>query len=198
MNREEICQKLISFVTKIEEIENALSEINPCVQNNFHLCFTRCFYKVKLGDTEDFSLNIESVLDFLQDELNTGHWSDIPINVRQAFSAASFLKTLFYLQYSTKTLESCLTYLDMGLLLGAPLNENSELLTSSATFLSEQIEILPLNFLEHNEKKRKRGSYSDKFGTLNFSNINTVTCPSLETFNNMYFKAKVPVKLKGS
>ncbi|CAH0546362.1 unnamed protein product [Brassicogethes aeneus] len=144
---------------------------------------------------------IDSVVDYLHDELNTGHWSDVPINVRRCFSVASFAKMLIMLQtaseFSLELLQKALKCIDLGLLLGAPLNENSDLLTDIAKYLSCKISELNNSVIVFNTVKRlKLDEDLIIYNNLNAKEINYEECPSMELFDKIYFKAKIPVKLK--
>lgn len=157
---------------------------------------------------------INSVLDYLHEELNTGrlvvflkkiklklflgHWSAVPIEARQNFTIASYLKSLCLLHTRTSTdlLKQCLKAVDMGLLLGAPLEENPQLLCDAASILRQQlqnecIELPPFT------TKRKIEDFQDSFNTLKGVGVGELEVPSVETFNRNFFIPQIPVKLKG-
>jgi len=149
---------------------------------------------------------ITSVLDYLHDKLNTGHWSDIPIETRQNFAKASFVKALLLIRLSesvsAETLLECLKCLDMGLLLGAPLGGSPEPLSEAAKFIRMQINSRALHnedipIATQNKRKFKDDIVKSNFQNLLGKSVDEVELPSIETFNKCYFTPQIPVKLKG-
>ncbi|CAH1113358.1 unnamed protein product [Psylliodes chrysocephalus] len=149
-------------------------------------------------------LEIESILDFLNDELNTGHWSEVPIQTRRYFTTASFAKCLITLknsqEYNEELLKKCLKCVDLGLLLGAPLEHNLELLTSSAKYLrkvlNKLIESIENKSNTENNASKRGIEVPKEFLNLPGKNVDSIECPSLEFFNKTYFVPQIPVKLK--
>ncbi|XP_044270825.1 bifunctional peptidase and arginyl-hydroxylase JMJD5 [Tribolium madens] len=179
--------ELLSFVSDLGELSGCTNGLNASIDKTFKSCFK----------TLDSKLAVESVLDQLHDELNTGHWSETPLTIRRAFSAASFVKTIILLKNSEITddlLRQCLKTVDLGLLLGAPLQINCDLLTKCATFLSKKLvnEKKSIKI----EKRKHEEFYFKDLDQIKGVNIETVVCPSLETFNKMYFAPRKPVKLQ--
>ena len=83
-----IIDTLLNLVEDKIEIENAVVNINCQIVKTYRECCESIFENVKLDDL----LKIDSVLDYLHDELHTGHWSKVPLSVRKGYSAASFIK----------------------------------------------------------------------------------------------------------
>jgi lysine-specific demethylase 8 len=201
MEHNSLISNLLSFVEDEDELRDSVKGINECVNKTFQVCWNTCN---NLNEKTSRVFEIESVLDYLYDELNTGHWSEVPLKVRKAFTAASFAKTIIILK-TTMTcthciIEECLKTLDMGILLGAPLENNSDVLTNCATFLSKQLNNTPncesTQKIETTMKVKSRSQYFDNFENLKGVTVDTLSCPSLETFNNKYFSKKVPLKLQ--
>ncbi|KAJ8955951.1 hypothetical protein NQ314_006800 [Rhamnusium bicolor] len=203
---QELIRTLINFIISREELIKD-KNINLNVAQTLNTCF---YYSVDIENQNLDSrklLEIDSVLDFLQDELNTGHWSNVPVHVRRCFSSASLIKCLLLLKcsetYSVELLQKCLKCLDMGLLLGAPLEENHELLTNSARHLSEEIKKLlgKCNFetipRTTSVKRKIDSNNQSQFAKLTGKEIDVVDCPSVEYFNKKYFMEQLPAKLKG-
>ena len=72
----------------------------------------------------DAALNwAEIAVDFVWEQLNMGHWKDVGITLRETFAVASLFKGLC-LVHVGKQLEA-LNAVDRGILLGAPILENS-------------------------------------------------------------------------
>lgn len=164
--------------------------------------------EMKIEDNGDYVFEIASVLDYLHEELSTGHWSEVPIEIRQNFTIASFVKALLLLlqqptgDVTVTALQECLKSLDMGLLLGAPLEENAELLSEAAKCVRALInDVLPQSEGISGEAIAKRKLddvyLQGEFQRLPGKEINCVELPSIESFNKDYFIPQIPVKLKG-
>ncbi|XP_072399897.1 lysine-specific demethylase 8 isoform X1 [Diabrotica undecimpunctata] len=149
-------------------------------------------------------LEINVIIDYLNDELNLGHWCKVPIKVRHCFTICSYVKCLILLNSGRNSrpnlLKECLNSLDMGLLLGAPLEENPDLLTGSAEYLRKELQIYNVaenkTDIRENLSKRKIDEPND-FMNLKGRLVESVECPSLQEFIEQYFFAQVPVKIKG-
>ncbi|XP_018575765.1 jmjC domain-containing protein 5-like [Anoplophora glabripennis] len=201
---EDLSKTLKKFIISEDELvtfRNINSEVIKILQD----CFS---YSLKTGKDEKKSFEIESVLDYLQDELNTGHWSEVPIHIRHCFTSASFIKCLIILKsaesFDLELLRKCVKCLDMGLLLGAPLRDNFELLTTAAKYISELITKVSEHLCESQKiessepgKRKFCDYYRSRFEKLNAIEIDGVECPSLEYFHTRYFSTQIPVKLKG-
>ncbi|GLV42799.1 Jumonji domain containing 5 [Carabus blaptoides fortunei] len=147
----------------------------------------------------------DSLVDFIHDELNTGHWSEVPESTRRVFTAASYIKAILILQQKEKSdadvLTEALKCLDLGLLLGAPLLENSELLLKSASYVTHRLNqtsedpVLNLSNLIRKRRLSSPETYTE-YENINASEISTVHCPSIETFNKEFFIPETPTKLK--
>ncbi|KAH1003763.1 hypothetical protein HUJ04_003631 [Dendroctonus ponderosae] len=188
--------------------------LNGHVLHTFESLHQKCFNWNKNLDnlqSGDWLFEIDSILDYLHEELNTGHWSTIPIEIRQNFTIGTFLKALLLLQLPTNEnrsdlLKKCLKSVDMGLLLGAPLEETPELLMEAAKCLRVQLNQLEAEHegdsAELIGKPAKRGSDCDKlvehFAKLNAIKVEELEVPSVETFNRNFFVPQRPVKIKGS
>ena len=185
---------LYSFISNEDEISESVKPVNKCLNITFKSCFENDKFVIKA----DKQLEIESVLDYLHDELNTGHWSEVPVSVRRAFTAASFVKTVILLHSSNtpEVLQQCLKALDMGLLLGAHLEINTDLLTNCATYLSKHVNEDTETRVTTNEKRKHNSEGLEKFESVKGVPVDVLSCPSLETFNK-YFTTKVPLKLQG-
>lgn len=191
--------------------------INPPIkvrQNNISCHVTETFKKCSeycldfnegRDENRDYIFEISSVLDYLHEELNTGHWSEISIETRQNFTIASIIKALFLLEQakniSVDTLSECLKCLDMGLLLGAPLEEKSEMLSEDAKCVRVAINKVVLqNEVVKTDNVAKRKFDDNLIGAFEKilgQPIEELDIPSIETFNKKYFVPQIPVKIKG-
>lgn len=174
------------------------SDINTDVIKTIQQCFDYCYNKRMEKDNNKI-FEIESVIDYLQDELNTGHWSEVPIQTRQLFTCTSFLKCIVFLkseELSQVNLKKCLKCLDMGLVMGAPID--FEPLQKSATYLSKLLHELENTKINVEATKRRLNEeYYDSFRDVNAQEISTEECPNMEYFNKSYFTKQIPAKLTG-
>lgn len=87
----DLLNSLMSLVNDKVELQNALKESNIYLKTIYKECFDCVFGGIlKPDDTHKFK--IESILDYLHDQLNTGHWSEVPKYFREAFTATTFIK----------------------------------------------------------------------------------------------------------
>ncbi|KAJ8975505.1 hypothetical protein NQ317_010620 [Molorchus minor] len=201
---EELLKTLRDMVEYKEELIS-FKEINKSITKTLESCFYYSLDFNNQGKDTNKQFEIESVLDFLHEELNTGHWSEVPLSTRRCFTSASFVKCLTLLKcaqsFSVILLRECLKCLDLGLLLGAPLELNPELLTASASTLTQVINRKceeNLEIMEYKEVsvKRKLDNRTEYEG-LKAKEIECSNVPSLECFNKHYFTPQIPVKLQG-
>lgn len=197
-------ETLLEFLSTVKNFEKTIQDItlNRDVKQTLKECLDHCINeKSSIDDNKLFE--IESVIDYLHDELNTGHWSEVPFHIRQVFTCTSFLKCIILLksaELSENILKNCLKCLDMGLLLGAPIDDN-ELLPKSAIYLSKLLNGLP-NYPKETvplstSKRCFDSEYYETFKLIKAKEIVTDECPSLENFNNNHFIPQFPIKLKG-
>lgn len=124
----------------------------------------------------------------------------MPLEARQNFTLASFAKALLLLQSNVteSALKQCLSSIDMGLLLGAPLEESPELLTETARYLRTLLNQFECTSVSESPKRKwDKNEFLTEFNKLTGVMIDELEVPSIETFNNKYFMPQVPVKLKG-
>lgn len=92
--------------------------------------------------------------------------------------------------------KEALKSIDTGLLMGAPLAEYPDLLTSAASYLSEKIcELEKPRELPTQDRQKSCSCYVE-YESLKGREIETVSCPSLYYFNNNYFEKGLPVKVQ--
>ncbi|XP_060519627.1 bifunctional peptidase and arginyl-hydroxylase JMJD5 [Cylas formicarius] len=191
----DVAQKLLQ-IFQIPYESCILSNCNKVVVDTFKECLDSMVRDIQ---DEALLLKIDSVLDYLHDTLNTGHWSEVPLNTRQGFSNASFVKALIVIRHYKKSwkeaLREGLKCLDLGLLLGAP----SENLTRCAELLRLEINKVDVDqTIVRPSIKRKCNDEDYKLTLLDLpgSSVPEVEVPSIEAFNNYYFLPQVPGILK--
>lgn len=197
-------ETLLEFLSTVKCLDQMIqdSTLHKDVKKTLKECLDHCIHEKHCTDNNKF-FEIESVSDYLHDELNTGHWSEVPLCIRQLFTCTSFIKCIILLksaELSENNLKNCLKCLDMGLLLGAPLDEN-ELLSKSAIYLSKVLNGLP-NYSQETvlcstSKRCLESEYYETFKMIKALEIVGDECPSLENFNKNHFIPQIPVKLKG-
>ena len=74
------------------------------------------------GKFESCLPNCQTVIDICWEKCNTGHWRDVKVIWREAYSYASVFKALCL--YSLGKVNDGMAACDMGLLLGAPILDN--------------------------------------------------------------------------
>lgn len=85
-----LCSILQQIISKTE-IMVALNNINTPLSNTYRDCCEKVFNKeTQVEEIDQFK--IESVLDYLHEKLNTGHWSEVPLCTRKSFTSSSFIK----------------------------------------------------------------------------------------------------------
>uniref|UniRef100_T1HD77 JmjC domain-containing protein 5 n=1 Tax=Rhodnius prolixus TaxID=13249 RepID=T1HD77_RHOPR len=156
------------------------------------------FHSVKSQKRDPTILDsIQSALDIIWENLNTGHWSNVPEIHRKLYSLFSFLKVLALLKEDSdnknefsSVLKAAIKAADLGLLLG---NSCRKELSHAATLLNRVI---------HGEKLKESDNSSNvhpdpstDFDSIHTEQISVKDCPSVEYFNGCYFNPELPVKL---
>ncbi|RZF49089.1 hypothetical protein LSTR_LSTR008375 [Laodelphax striatellus] len=148
----------------------------------------------------DVISTIQIVLDRTWEHLNTGHWSKVPESQRFIYSLGSLILSvvrviqayLVDVDQIKSYLEKGLKDIDMGLLLGCAFRTE---LTRAAQILSNSI-------AKFNAPQETIGSslvcgtLLPEFAGVRGCEINTLCCPSLETFCSNFFIPRKPVKLE--
>lgn len=111
----------------------------------------------------------------------------------------SFLLQVFLIVKENKehSARNALKSVDYGLLLGAPLPDYPNLLTRIAAHLTEAIN----NQSSGSQPKKRTFSFTDNnddYKKIIAEEIQSISCPSIEYFNNTYFIPEKPVILTGS
>lgn len=110
---------------------------------------------------------------------------------------------MLQLDDSTAGLQEALKCIDVGILLGIPLENNNELLTNSAKYISGELAKhsdvdMNLKVIINNNTNNKR-KYEDfpKFNDLNGAEVPNKILPSLECFIKQFYHQQTPVKIQG-
>ncbi|VEN41920.1 unnamed protein product [Callosobruchus maculatus] len=194
--------KMLKKLVKDTEVIETKGELNYSVKNTLVECYSYVVSDENVETPVDSGklLEIESVIDFLYEEINTGHWSEVPIYMRQYYTAAQFIKSLIILKHAADCSEQlftkCLECIDMGLLLGCPLDNNKELLSNAAKLLTTEINKINRKELTGIGTAKRKLEGIPSYDKISAKEVDVLECPSLESFNKHYFCAQVPVKIK--
>ncbi|XP_022184844.2 bifunctional peptidase and arginyl-hydroxylase JMJD5 [Nilaparvata lugens] len=153
------------------------------------------------GVLDEIKSIVQIVLDRTWENLNTGHWSQVPESQRFIYSLGSlFLSMISVMQaflvqsdQQKYCLEKGLKDADMGLLLGCAYRTE---LTKAAEILSNCITKLDSPNETTGTSSLICGSLLPEFTGVKGCEIDTLSCPSLETFYAIFFLPRKPVKLE--
>lgn len=154
------------------------------------------------------------LLDLTWEQLNTGHWKDVNISWRHAYTYLSLfnaISTLGSRGFRNQSLVNAIKACDMGLLMGAPVLGN--ILTVLVTKLNKLVAdtaclSLPANAKRHsdtdcdtdpNTVSDNRHKILKRFPEPQIPSENAtliVSCPSVEHFHKHYYAALKPVVIR--
>lgn len=83
---------LISYIESTSELLECAKSIHYPFQITFMDCLTVVSDHNPISDVNNLLHKANTVVDFIHDELNTGHWSEVPESTRRVFTAASYIK----------------------------------------------------------------------------------------------------------
>ena len=144
------------------------------------------------------------LLDIAWEHLNTGHWKDVDIHWRYAYTLLCTFKAVCeFVQYKTtydrKNLACAIKTCDMGLLMGAPVNDNilAKLVAEFQRIYAKRRQVM--SSYEDMVCMTNKKMNTQKLPAINLSNaIKRVRCPSLEYFKNSHMDKEEPVILEGA
>lgn len=182
--------KLAHLVPNIEVLQTLFAH---CKYNELAI-FSGCLESIANGTPHCKSKNLVVALkDRLYEVINTGHWSKVDENQRKAFTMATFFEVLFMMQRAEKDMppaivDSVIFELDLGLLLGCPLDNEHNL-------LSETLDILT-DIFRSSDQSPKRPKLDDSARQPDeLCDIPLLVRPTLSTFRNNHFMASKPAVL---
>ncbi|XP_061392789.1 bifunctional peptidase and arginyl-hydroxylase JMJD5 [Musca vetustissima] len=190
----DIVNKLINLLPQYEEIKE-LIKLNPEAQ--FILKKTIETLKEKLNqnsnadDTEECYFLVQALVDKCWEEIHTGHFSEVSLDVRKTYALGCFCKIIFLLLESTERLqiEKCNEILDDAILLGCTQNlfvNNKEFVDNLTDFFDNELDPTDDLQLPIIETTVRRSVDCD---------ILQLDCPSLEEFNRKCFTTQKPALL---
>lgn len=139
---------------------------------------------------------VSSLKDRLYEMINTGRWSEVDENICKMFTLATFLEVYFRLLDGNSPTEKLLYDLDLGLMLGCPLNG------PSSVILTESIRIIEEN-CPSSGPAAKRQKLSDpgvvtakKRTAAEQCPIVAMQRPSVEYFQHNHFALQLPALIQ--
>lgn len=194
----DIMEQLYGLRPSLPNVQSIFKENSNSELTIFSLCY-------KLLDSIDFNkkggganralLLVEALKDKLYEIINTGHWSKVDTSVRKAYTLATFLSVYFRLlqlkQCDEKFYDKCLYDLDYGLLVGCPLEDAPDLLTTSIQIISESL----VTNEGPSPKKVKFSDATRQTVELSACDIAILSRPSLEEFQQNHFLKRQPALL---
>ncbi len=147
------------------------------------------------------------LLDITWEHLNTGHWKDVNITWRYAYTYLSLFKAISEYALSLEghnelTLDVAIKTCDMGLLMGAPVLNNilTKVVAKLQSIHIEQYEKDQVlegknQDIKVSHKKRKMSNIP-VISPANY--IKTLQCPSLQTFRECCMESGEPVIIQGA
>jgi len=162
------------------------SAIDALIQSSWVTCHKKC----------------KMLLDITWEQLYSGHWKDIDITTRHAYTLVSFLKAMseYALCGDLYSLKDVIYTCDMGLLMGAPLLNNvlARLATKLQQLYTDDCGISASDSIHLSISEQQNPDYIDEDHDklLCGSKVATEACPSLEYFNEVYVSTGTPVILR--
>ena len=153
------------------------------------------------SEWETCYVNSRMLLDITWEHLNTGHWKDVSVQWRYAYTILSVFKAICefvqfkksgHKEYLRQSMKSC----DMGLLMGAPVCDNI------LTKLVEKFQQVHLK--EDSGQNEVADVCCKKRKTVDVPvipakrEVKRLQCPSLEFFKAEHFDKEVPVVIEGA
>jgi len=157
------------------------SAIDALIQSSWSACRQKC----------------KALLDITWEQLYAGHWKDIDISWRHAYTLVSFLKAVseFALCGDSYGVNDVIRSCDMGLLMGAPLLNN--ILARLAAKLQQLDPADDRSSISVSDLCSGDAAVDQNYDAiLRGSKVATEVCPSLEHFNNVYVATGTPVILR--
>lgn len=155
--------------------------------------FKMCFNSISGGEAGSEQLLVSALRDRLYEVINNGHWSEVDETHRRAYTLSTFFEVFFMIripesEISASTIDSIFYELDLGLLLGCPLDGERSL-------LSETLDVLTGIFVkpEYSAKRQKLEELKRKADDS--CDIPILTCPTIEAFHLNHFTPKQPALL---
>ncbi len=200
-----VCRELNSVVP----LEAELLEINSLTREVIDAAFYTKLHQTKdlffRSEWRKCFLNTRLLLDMTWEHLNTGHWKDVSIQWRSAYTILCvFSAVCEYVEfkltldrnYLTNSVKTC----DMGLLMGAPVCDN--ILTKLVTELQKRSS-------RHESRDPATGKKSAVVTTKKpksvemplldpSKQISRIKCPSLEHFKRDFLDTETPVIIEGA
>lgn len=181
--------KIEHLAPKIEIVELLFGKSVYNERQIFNLCLESIS-----GEASSRSMLLVGALkDRLYEVINTGHWSQVDDIHRKAYTLATFFEVLFMLRIPehgipASIIESAFYELDLGLLLGCPLDKEPSILSETLDILSGVFvrDCISPKRPKFDEIVRKPDDHCD---------IPVLERPTMLAFRNNHFTTKKPALL---
>ncbi|XP_065161609.1 bifunctional peptidase and arginyl-hydroxylase JMJD5 [Atheta coriaria] len=202
-----VIQDLLNLINKGEDLLVPFAKIHPHIKELMIECESITSGK---KDVTNCNLRqIEYILCYLHDHLNIGKWDEVAEYYRQAYTSASYMKTLIVLQLNSsfnidkniEVVKTALQVIDKGFLLGLPLVSNLTLLTDCARILTKYVSENSVSSSKFNQTEElssfphKKQKVEHKV-PVSGRPIDGVVCPSIEMFRKEYFTPEKPLVIR--
>jgi len=159
------------------------STIDALLQSDWTTCHRKC----------------KVLLDITWEHLYSGHWKDIDISTRHAYTLVSLLKVVseFAQCGDLYSMKDVIYTCDMGLLMGAPLLNNilARLATKLQQLYTDSCSASDTDTVRTGQQNAEHVD-QDHNQLLCGSKVATEACPSLEYFSEVYVSTGTPVILR--
>ena len=197
----EVKQRLLDKVSSVESIQMVLQDVtneigSQSVVSSLNSMSSAFF----AGDWTCCKRHCKTLLDIIWEHLNTGHWKDVHLSWRRAFTIVSFLLAVaeFSMHKECADLRDIIRICDMGLLMGAPLMNN--VLARLADELHQNLRSVNQSDLSGDDQRAENDNAAKRSKLdpvdqvlLRGDCVSVERCPSLERFFNDYMSTGTPV-----
>lgn len=185
--------KIIHLLPKIELVEVLFAKNQYNELTIFKICFESISEETIKTIRPKSKMLVGALKDRLYEVINTGHWSQVDDLHRKAYTLATFFDVFFMIQrpecdVSESIIESVFYELDLGLLLGCPMD-------SERSILSETLSILSDIFVKNDISPKRAKIEESARHPDEHCDIPVLVRPTLVAFRTNHFTAKRPALL---
>ncbi len=172
-------------------------------------------FSFKLNQTVDFFFDSDwkacqksctVLLDFTWEKLNTGHWKNVPLHWRHAYTYLSLMKAVTDFAMSvdspsstTAGLKNAIKSCDMGLLMGAPVMDNvlTKVVFRLQTILHNHLKLNHSSAQKEQDESPKKKSKVSPVANISLVNaVDRICNPAIESFKSSFMDTGEPVILE--
>jgi len=203
MNFDQVKTELLDRILSVDTMEYSLQDIlNEIAAQSVILVLRSTWNAFFAGDWNLCRRHCKTLLNVIWEHLNTGHWKDVHLSWRRAFTIVSLFSAVaeFAMREGCTDLRAIIRICDMGLLMGAPLMNN--VLARLADELHQIHSSAGQSHVDSNgqlveEENAAKRSKIEQVGhdvlCLSGDCVTIERCPSLERFFNEFMSTGTPV-----